>query len=61
MALPILCTKIKELLDRKVQTTPPRSPLGKAISYSLNQWSRLTVYPENGYLRSDNNLTLSPA
>ena len=26
------------------------------ITYSLNQWHRLIVYPENGNLRPDNNL-----
>jgi transposase len=36
--------------------TPPKGLLGKAIKYTLNQWSRLTVYLENGILRPDNNL-----
>ena len=30
--------------------------MGKAISYTLNQWSRLIVYLHDGRLRPDNNL-----
>jgi transposase len=30
--------------------------LGKAFKYTLNQWSRLTVYIEDSRLRMDNNL-----
>jgi len=36
--------------------TPPQGLLGKAISYTLNQWDRLTKYLEDGRLRPDNNL-----
>ena len=35
---------------------PPQSGLGKAINYTLQQWRRLNVYLENGFLRPDNNL-----
>jgi transposase len=54
-AKPILDT-IKELLEKRSLTTPPKSLLGKAIFYSLNQWPRLIVYLENGNLHPDNNL-----
>lgn len=54
-AKPVL-EQIKEILDNRKKTTPPRSLLGKAIAYSLNQWPRLEVYLENGNLRPDNNL-----
>lgn len=54
-ARPIL-DGLKEHLDRREKTTPPRSLLGKAISYALNQWPRLTVYLQKGFLRLDNNL-----
>ncbi|MEW5980623.1 MAG: IS66 family transposase, partial [Acidobacteriota bacterium] len=47
---------IKEILDKRSRTTPPRSLLGRAISYALNQWPRLIVYLENGDLRPDNNV-----
>ena len=48
--------EIKKILDVRKKSTPPRSLLGKAITYALNQWSRLIVYCEDGNLRPDNNL-----
>jgi hypothetical protein len=33
----------------------PKSPLGKAIHYCLNQWPRLIRYCDAGYLEIDNN------
>ena len=33
----------------------PRSPLGQAITYALNQWSALTTYTTAGFLNIDNN------
>ena len=36
--------------------TPPKGLLGKAIKYTLNQWPRLIIYLENGFLKPDNNL-----
>ena len=33
----------------------PKSPLGQAIQYSLNQWSALCVYTSDGRLAIDNN------
>lgn len=35
--------------------TPPQGLLGKAISYTLNQWDRLVRYIESGHLPIDNN------
>ena len=52
---PIL-DKLKALLDARAATTPPKSLLGRAISYALKQWDRLVVYLEDGRLRPDNNL-----
>ena len=34
---------------------PPKSALGKALAYSLNQWPKLTRYLEDGRLNIDNN------
>lgn len=34
---------------------PPKSPLSKAITYTLNQWKPLTRYLEDGQLFIDNN------
>ncbi|MUM78902.1 transposase [Pseudodesulfovibrio sp. F-1] len=47
--------KIKALLDARVKTTPPKSLLGRAISYALGQWERVMVYLEDGRLQPDNN------
>jgi transposase len=43
------------LLDH-MPKVPPKSLLGKAISYALGQWPRLEKYLEDGRLRMDNNL-----
>ena len=53
-AKPIM-DKIKAILDERVETTPPKSLLGKAVTYALGQWDRLTVYLEDGLLGPDNN------
>jgi transposase len=55
--------KVRPLLDdfyawlkQKAPQTPPKSLLGKAISYALHQWKRLVRYLDDGRLRPDNNL-----
>ncbi len=48
-----LLDKFKALRDARIATTPPKSLLGKAISYALTQWDRLLVYLEGGRLRPD--------
>ena len=48
--------EFKEWLDDKKITITPSSGLGKAITYALNQWDKLNVYLEAGYIRMDNNL-----
>jgi len=48
--------EFKAWLDKKSLQTPPKGLLGKAINYTLNQWSSLIVYIETGWLRPDNNL-----
>jgi hypothetical protein len=35
----------------------PKSPLGQAIGYALNNWAALQRYLEQGYLAIDNNLS----
>ena len=35
--------------------TPPQGLLGIAIKYALRNWSKLTVYIEDGRLKPDNN------
>jgi len=54
-AWPVL-EEFKHWLEEKAPLTPPGGLLGKAIGYTLNQWSRLIVYLQDGRLRPDNNL-----
>ena len=54
-AKPVL-EEFKSWLEQKAPLTPPGGLLGKAIGYTLNQWSRLIVYLQDGRLRPDNNL-----
>jgi transposase len=51
----IVMDAIKNWLDVEFQTVLPKSPIGKAISYMLKQWPRLTVYLTDGKLQIDNN------
>ncbi len=36
---------------------PPKSPLGQAVSYTLNQWPKLNNYLRDGRLENSNNRT----
>ena len=54
-AKPVL-DEFKLWLNEKAPLTPPGGLLGKAISYTLNQWSRLIAYLQDARLRPDNNL-----
>jgi len=53
-AVPIL-DEFKKWLDSRVAKVPPKSLLGKAINYTLNEWSRLIRYTEDGRVGPDNN------
>jgi transposase len=54
-SVPIL-TEIKTWLDAEKELVLPRSPMGGAIGYMLNQWTALNRYVEQGYLNIDNNV-----
>jgi transposase len=54
-AVPLL-DEFKKWLDAKVEQAPPKSLLGKAIGYTLNQWHRLIAYTEDGRVGPDNNV-----
>ena len=54
-ARPIL-DRFKTWLEVYHPQVPPKSQLGKAIQYALNQWDKLVVYIEDGFLKPDNNL-----
>ena len=47
--------KLKKWLEKARGNTPPKTALGKAITYLHNQWGRLTGYTENGAWPIDNN------
>ena len=51
---PILDT-LKEWLDTEHPRALPKSPIGEAIQYALNQWQALNRYLEDGDLDIDNN------
>jgi len=53
-AVPLL-NEFKEWLDASVLTVVPKSALGSALTYSMNQWSKLSQYVSDGRLAIDNN------
>ncbi len=55
-AKPIL-KEIKTILDGYKKEVLPKSPIGKAVTYSLNQWEALIRYVDNPMLDIDNNLS----
>lgn len=51
---PIL-DKILRYLQENQPTIPPKSLLGQAVSYTLNQWPKIITYLRNGRLEISNN------
>jgi len=47
---------MKQWLDNNLASSPPKSAMSEAISYTLNLWPRLTKYVEDGRFYIDNNL-----
>jgi transposase len=54
---PILEGEIKPLLESWGPEVLPKSPIGKAVTYALNQWEALNRYLDNGILSIDNSLS----
>ena len=54
-AVPILA-EIKSVLDKYRNQVLPKPPMGKAVTYALNQWDALCRYTEDPMLDIDNNL-----
>jgi transposase len=52
---PILNEYHTWLLEEKTKTLP-KSKLGEAIKYSLNQWDKLVAFMNDGRIEIDNNL-----
>lgn len=46
----------KQWLDRESVKVLPQSPIGKAMTYALNQWPKLQVYLDHPKMHIDNNL-----
>lgn len=47
--------KLKQWLDKQQPIIPPKSRLGKAVTYAQNQWPYLMRYLDSGLLDIDNN------
>ncbi|EWH08041.1 transposase, partial [Catenovulum agarivorans DS-2] len=50
-----LLEQYKRWLEKSLLNTLPKSKLGEAINYSLNQWDKLVRYACDGNLSIDNN------
>ncbi len=53
-ARPILEKLKAHLLERQL-SIPPKSTLGKAVHYFLNEWAQLITYCDDGWVAIDNN------
>jgi len=54
-SLPVL-KELKTWMEEAYKEVLPKSPVGKALYYSLNRWDRLSLYCQDGRLEIDNNL-----
>jgi hypothetical protein len=52
---PVPFNQNKDWLNKSAGQIPPKTALGKALAYSLNQWPKLIRYIEDGNLSIDNN------
>ena len=50
-------SKIKDFVKDNIKKVLPKSPLGKAFSYTHNQWGKLIAYLKDGRLEIDNGLS----
>lgn len=50
-----LLDELHRWLEKSQRHVPPKSSLGKTITYCLNQWPNLNRYLEDGRLNIDNN------
>jgi transposase len=51
----VVMEEFKAWLDAERPRHPPKSPLGEAIGYALNQWKELTLFLTDPHLPIDNN------
>jgi hypothetical protein len=52
----MILSRIKKALQLYLPKHLPKTRMGEALGYALNQWDRLMVYRENGQIEIDNNL-----
>jgi transposase len=52
----VILEQLRGWLESQRADVLPKSPLGEAIGYALNNWSALIRYTEAGYLSIDNNV-----
>jgi hypothetical protein len=55
-AVPLL-NAFRDWIDAERPRVLPKSPIGAAFTYAVNQWDALNRYTEAGYLSIDNNLS----
>jgi transposase len=53
---PPILEELHSYLQNKLPKTPPKSPIGKAISYTLKLWDKLNIYVNHGEMEADTNL-----
>lgn len=52
-----LIDELREYLIKNQPVIPPKSLLGEAVNYTLNQWSKLLMFLDDGRLDISNNLS----
>jgi transposase len=53
-SLPVL-TKLGQWMKEEYTKVLPKSPIGKALGYSIERWKELMIYTTDGKLKIDNN------
>ncbi len=53
---PDILDELKQDLQDKLPKVPPKSPIGKAIMYTLKLWDKLVIYVHHGQMEIDTNL-----
>lgn len=54
-AIPIL-EELEQWIKQEINIVAPKSPMGKALAYTLGLWPRLRAYVQDGHYLIDNNL-----
>ena len=52
----VILGEFKKWLDERKKAVLPKSPMGTAVSYALNNWEALAIYTTDGTLDIDNNM-----